>query len=141
MKAKMSKYTDSGQEVKVRIDHWDTWNMDVSLAHIILPMLKQMVVDKQGAPNVDCEDVPEELKATDTELESYKETGEIDTHFFDRWNWVLNEMIYSFETKVCDEDVLFQYYTADKLEEAKKVQERISNGFRLFGKYYEALWT
>ena len=141
MKVKMSKYTDSGQEVKVRIDHWDTWNMDVSLAHIILPMLKQMVVDKQGAPNVDCEDVPEELRATDAELESYNQTGETDTHFFDRWNWVLNEMIYSFETKVSDEDVLSQYYTVHKLEEAKKVQERISNGFRLFGKYYESLWT
>jgi len=141
MKVKMGKYTDSGQEVKVRIDHWDTWNMDVSLAHIILPMLKQMVDDKQGAPNVDCEDVPEELKATDDELKYYKETGETDIHFFDRWDWVLNEMIYSFETKVSDDDVLSQYYTADKLEEAKKVQERISNGFRLFGKYYEALWT
>ena len=137
----MSKYTDSGQEVKVRIDYWDTWNMDVSLAHIILPMLKQMVDDKQGVPNVDCEDVPEELRATDAELKSYKQTGETDTHFFDRWDWVLNEMIYSFETKVSDEDVLSQYYTVDKLEEAKKVQERISNGFRLFGKYYEALWT
>ena len=141
MKVKMSKYTDSGQEVKVRIDHWDTWNMDVSLAYIILPMLKQMVNDKQGAPNVECEDVPEELRASDDELKYYKETGETDTHFFDRWDWVLNEMIYSFETKVSDDDVLSQYYTADKLEEAKKVQERISNGFRLFGKYYEALWT
>ena len=50
-------------------------------------------------------------------------------------------MIYSFETKVSDEDVLSQYYTVHKLEEAKKVQERISNGFRLFGKYYESLWT
>jgi hypothetical protein len=25
-------------------------------------------------------------------------------------------------------------------EGAKKVQDRISNGFRLFGKYYESLW-
>jgi hypothetical protein len=25
-------------------------------------------------------------------------------------------------------------------EDIKKEQERISNGFRLFGKYYEALW-
>ena len=47
MKVKMDKYTDSGQEVKVRIEYWDTWNMDVSLAYIILPMLKQMVDDKQ----------------------------------------------------------------------------------------------
>jgi len=28
----------------------------------------------------------------------------------------------------------------EDIEEIKKEQQRISNGFRLFGKYYEALW-
>ena len=26
------------QDVKVKIDEWDTWNMDETLAHIILPL-------------------------------------------------------------------------------------------------------
>jgi hypothetical protein len=31
-------------------------------------------------------------------------------------------------------------YTKNDREGAKKHQERMSNGFRLFGKYLEALW-
>ena len=27
------------QKVNVQIDKWDTWNMDATLAHIIVPML------------------------------------------------------------------------------------------------------
>ena len=30
------------QQVSVRIDPWDTWSMDDTLAQIILPMLKQL---------------------------------------------------------------------------------------------------
>ena len=30
------------QKVKVRIDKWDTWSMDDTLAHIVLPMLAQL---------------------------------------------------------------------------------------------------
>ena len=33
----------------VKIDRWDTWSMDSTLADIILPMLKQLQKDKHGA--------------------------------------------------------------------------------------------
>ena len=46
------------QKINVRIDKHDTWSMDHTLAHIILPMLKQLKETKHGAPNVDDEDVP-----------------------------------------------------------------------------------
>ena len=46
----------------VKIDRWDTWSMDHTLAFIILPMLKQLKADKHGAPFVDDEDVPEHLR-------------------------------------------------------------------------------
>ena len=42
----------------VRIDRYDTWSMDHTLADIILPMLKQLDATKHGAPHVDDEDVP-----------------------------------------------------------------------------------
>ena len=48
----------------VKIDYWDTWSMDNTLAEVILPMLKQLQKDKHGSPRVDDEDVPEELKST-----------------------------------------------------------------------------
>ena len=39
----------------VKIDEYDTWNMDGTLADIILPMLKQIKESKHGSPNVDGE--------------------------------------------------------------------------------------
>ena len=39
------------------IHDYDTWNIDVTLAHIIVPMLKQLKEKKHGAPFVDNEDV------------------------------------------------------------------------------------
>ena len=46
----------------VKIDHWDTWSMDSTLAPIILPMLKQLRETKHGSVIVDLEDVPQELR-------------------------------------------------------------------------------
>jgi hypothetical protein len=100
-------------------------------------MLKQLQDTKHGAPYVGNEDVPESLWANDAEIAMYNQDGTTDIHFFARWNWVLDEMIYAFEFKLSDKCVSM---VSDEMEEQKAVQDRISNGFRLFGKYYEALW-
>jgi len=136
----------------VKIDRWDTWSMDATLAHIILPMLKQLQESKHGAPFVDDEDVPEDLKSTSVPKVEEHET---DSNFFMRWDWVLNEMIWSFEQKLNDdsESQFFDYtnskglpwegdYIAPKLDldGLKSHHVRLSNGFRLFGKYYQNLW-
>jgi len=153
------------RKIQVHIDRWDTWSMDDTLAHIILPMLKQLKATKHGAPQVDIDDVPAHLKPTKKALKAYEKDGTTDEQFFDRWDWVLDEMIFAFETKVGDGrwEEQFESGTSDiqwkKLENGnsemirgpndtkeydwegrKKYQERISNGFRLFGKYYENLW-
>ena len=150
--------------IKVHIDRWDTWSMDHTLAHIVLPMLKQLKATKHGAPYVDLKDVPKELHGKKL-TKKQKDSGELDDKHFERWDWVLDEMIFAFETKVDDGrwEEQFETGTSDiqwkKLEngnsemirgpndtkvydwEGRKVyQERISNGFRLFGKYYENLW-
>jgi len=143
------------QKVKVRIDRWDTWSMDHTLAPIILPMLVQLKATKHGAPFVDMEDVPKELRATKAQQNKYAKGGDVDPKFFERWDWVMDEMIWAFEQKNRDhweEDYYGPYiesedgrilggrfeWTDD--EGRKKHQERMSNGFRLFGKYYENLW-
>ena len=125
------------QKVKIRIDRQDTWSMDHTLAPIILPMLKQLKETKHGAPNVDWEDVPRELRPSGEELHAYNKNGTTDEHFFERWDWVLDEMIYAFDCKANKDDVWMRF---EDRKEIDKEQERISNGFRLFGKYYEALW-
>lgn len=128
------------QQIDIRIDYWDTWSMDYTLAPIILPMLKQLKENKHGAPDVDPEDVPEELRATTEEYHQYKREGETDPKFFERWDWVMDQMIYSFEYKVKKDDLFMYFDPHEEYDEMQAEQERISNGFRLFGKYYEALW-
>ena len=146
----INKYLDrANRTVRVRIDKEDTWSMDHTLSHIIVPMLKQLQETKHGVPLVDMEDVPDILQVEDNK-------GEIEW-MERRWNFVLNEMVWAFEQKTRD-DWEGDYYKYEddptnteglglglKLvwedrEGMKAHQKRMSNGFRLFGKYYEALW-
>jgi hypothetical protein len=143
------------QTIKVKIDKWDTWSMDHTLAVIIVPMLKQLKETKNGAPVVDDEDVPEELKSTSAPPK--ENDYDLDENWFKRWDWVLDEMIWTFEQKASDGDWTDQYYdhsnvdeNADIMEQVKQMivdkeglgkhQDRIDNGLRLFGKYYGNLW-
>lgn len=132
-------FDERQQKIKVHIDRWDTWSMDHTLAPIILPMLIQLKHTKHGGPQVDAEDVPKELRPTKKELNAYNKDGAVDVNFFARWDWVLDEMIYAFACKA-EKDEVFMRFDADDKEGMRAEQERISNGFRLFGKYYEALW-
>ena len=150
----------------VKIDYWDCWSLDHTLADIILPALKQLRNTKHGSPFVDDEDVPPHLQS-----EAYKKRkkklnkrgfgnevhsiDDEDSTLHDRWDWVLSEMIWAFEQKVDDEsENKFWDHSGDRgmpwsedyippkcdWSGLKAHQERKSNGFRLFGKYYEALW-
>ena len=122
----------SNQKMSIQIDEFDTWSMDHTLAYIIEPMLKQLKDTKHGSPSVDDEDVPAEIRST----VSPSNGNDIDGHWHDRWDYVLNEMIYAFDSKANQEDIWVRF----KGEELKKEQQRIANGFKLFGKYYENLW-
>lgn len=127
----VNRLKSNKQREYIKIDPWDTWSMDHILAPIILPMLRQLVDTKHGAPYVDPDDVPKELRPKEQRID-----GVDDTHFA-RWDWALDEMIYAFDCKANKDDV---YMRLESQDEVKAEQARISNGFRLFGKYYEALW-
>ena len=122
----------------VKIDKYDTWSMDHTLADIILPMLKQLNAEKHGSPFVDDEDVPDELKSTSAPPK--KNEWDTDDNHFKRWDWVMDEMIFAFESKTRDWDEA--YYRGDVVDwdGMRAHQKRITNGYRLFGKYYEGLW-
>jgi len=158
----------------VKIDRWDTWSMDHTLAPIILPMLKQLQKTKHGSPSVDDEDVPEGLGLRSTEAPAKENEWDTDENWFKRWDWVLDEMIFAFTCKVDDswenefrsgvhdyvhvpvdvhgnevakgthkywqmKDGPKNTYKCD-YEGMRVVEARIQNGFRLFGKYFQALW-
>ena len=158
MKVYIGPYKDDeAQKIEVAIHNYDTWSMDDTLAPIILPMLKQLKETKHSAPTVEFKDVPEEFIPPDVEAAKklYMKNGETDENYFKRWDYVLDEMIWAFEQK-CRDDWHDDYY-GDYIEDEKsgplggrfewinhdgmkKHQKRMSNGFRLFGKYYENLW-
>ena len=141
------------QKISVRIDAHDTWSMDHTLAHIILPMLVQLKRTKHGAPSVDNLDLPKELHMSKKGMAQFAKDGSTDDKFFKRWDWILDEMIWAFNQK-CRDDWEGDYYEYadddterfglklvwDDREGSQAHQERMSNGFRLFGKYYENLW-
>ena len=130
-------YLDNKQrKVKVKIHNYDTWSVDDTLAIIILPMLIQLKATKHGSPNVDESDVPEELWAPQDQISGLY-YGETDDNYHKRWDWAMDEMIYAFDCKVNKDEVYMRF---DDKESMDKEQERISNGFRLFGKYFESLW-
>ena len=138
------------QNIFVRIDEWDTSNMDVTLAHIIHPMLVQLKKsDTKGIPVLleESQDAPIQYK-TDEEC----------------WEWILDEMIFAFKSKLYDWEQEFtsgvwdmelkdkiepglmemtegpnHTYEVDK-EGMQKYRDRVENGYRLFGKYYDHLW-
>jgi len=127
------------QKIKVHIDRWDTWSMDHTLAYIVLPMLKQLKKNTHGAPYVDEKDVPEELWPPKEQISAMYQ-GQTDDNHFKRWDWVLDEMIYAFDCKANKDEVYMRFDIKTEKDAMDKEQSRISNGFRLFGKYYEALW-
>ena len=101
------------QRVKVKIHKYDTWSMDQTLAPIILPMLVQLKATQHGHP------------ANLTEK---------------KWDDILDEMIWAFEQK-CRDDWMRDYdYNKWDSDGATAHQKRMTNGFKLFGKYYENLW-
>ena len=138
----------------VKIDRYDTWSMDHTLAYIIHPMLVQLKKDKHGAPHTDDEDVPKKLRSYVASPK--KNPWDTDENHFKRWDYILDEMIWAFEQELKDDDEA-QFYDHSESNDVKDWNEKMSklkvdregleahqkrkaNGFRLFGKYYSALW-
>jgi hypothetical protein len=155
--------------VKIRIDRYDTWGMDSTLSMIILPMLKQLHATKHGAPLVDDDDVPEHLRSTTAPPRENE--YDVDGNHFARWDWIMDELIWTFEQLHPDTNWEDQYRTGEydllsvptewdgdgkptmyemkdgpnhtvKIDQEglKAHQDRINNGLKLFGKYYQGLW-
>jgi hypothetical protein len=82
--APINKWSNNrSRKVKIKYDPYDTWSLDHTLALIILPGLKQLKATNHGCPQVANEDLPTAcLKDASAE---------------ERWEWVMDEMIWTFE--------------------------------------------
>lgn len=139
MYVKIGKYPKKPRgerKVDVVIYDHDLWNADATLALVIHPLLVAFRNDHCGGYAVANEDVPEELRRPDG-TDPYEQ----DLHYFDRFKWVLDEMIWAFGQY--HEDWEDQYHVNNEFdfENWKKHSDRMQNGFRLFGTYYQCLWN
>lgn len=151
------------RKITVRVDGYDVWGADHTLALIIHPVLIKLKENKHGHPLVDDEDVPENIRSTSAKplTEDEKDSGRLDEFAESRWDWVLDEMIWAFkqhtiedwEEQYCSGKSDYQItddgefvqgpnhtFKMDR-ESIKKHSDRMANGRRLFAKYYDTLWT
>lgn len=161
-------YSKRNRTIKIKIDEYDAWNAYETLSLIILPLLKEVKKDKHGSPMIDDEDVPEGMNLRSTEAPPKKDEWDTDDNLFARWDWVLDEMIWTFEQLQPGYDWEDQYesgvvdisfvqmddhpgfsemvrgpndtFKADYVAIGLH-RKRIDNGLRLFGKYFQTLWT
>lgn len=133
----------------VHIDNYDIWSLDHTLSLIIVPALKLLKEKKHGTPGVDDNDVPDNIKSTTAGPK--KDEWDTDEFWEKRWEYVLDEMVWAMEQiKTPDQDdIFFTYDNPDDIlnsvckidhDGLKKYHDRISNGTRLFGKYFRNLW-
>jgi hypothetical protein len=130
-------YSKNNRKIDIRIDPYDTWSMDHTLALIIYPMLVQLKEKNHGYFSSDPEDAPSigEGQVTKDLMN--------DTFSIDRYNWIMDELIWTFDQIAnYDDDKTFYDKTTDAYDHkgSKKYNDRIKNGLRLFGKYYRGLW-
>jgi len=140
------------RQVYVRIDDYDVWNMDETLRHIIGPMFVRLREIKHGYGFIEDEDVPEHLHSVHAPAEREYEW---DCNAVNRYNWLLDEMIWAFNTDhETAKSVFWDHSAVDEnsdittqvrqlkvdREALDKYNARLQNAYRLFGKYYQTFW-
>lgn len=150
MKINIGKFPkNKPRRINIQIDPSDTWNMDSTLAHIILPMLIQLKAQKQGVPAEFAEiaggaDYDEQMS-----FDFYKETH--NTAFdraCDQWDEILDKMIWSF-TQLIDTDWESKYrhgeaeITWEKTDEIiyNPVTKQNENTYQMVDKNPSGHWT
>jgi hypothetical protein len=154
------------RKIKIKIHDYDIWDAYTTMGMIILSMLKKIKEQKYGfPPHIDDEDVPENIRSINAPPKQNE--YDIDDFYHQRWHYVLNEMIFAFESisgdlinwedqfyhkidrkntklKKLDDGSSTLLNDRDSLiidrEGLKEYEKRIDNGLRLFSKYYRSLW-
>ena len=171
MEVKIKRYKsgeNSGciRKNEVKLDRYDSWSADWTIAQIAHPLLVQLKEKKQCAPCVDDEDVPEHLRSYS--CASKENEWDTDANWFKRWDYVLDEIIFAMQEVANDNenepnmykhigDIEFgEIDEATGLGEIKSLgveripemeesnrqyHERVQRGCVLFGKYFQNLWS
>ena len=115
----------------IHIDDFDVWSLDYTLACIIHPALIRLKETKHGYPEL-WEDGMVTHHNYDRQLHFDFIDEDVETKYLiDKWNVIMDKMIYSFEQIV--KDKLFDITDQKQLDE-------IQEGIDLFAKHYTSLW-
>lgn len=139
MKVSIGPYPEklkTKRKINIMIHDYDIWNVDSTLAYIIAPLLVKLKESKGGVPRVYDEDLPKEI------IEKYPDSYELMDGLEFRWNYILDSMIFSFETYNTNWEE--QFYPKGLMydKEAYDIfEEKLYYGIRMFGKYFGNLWT
>lgn len=100
MKIFIGNYPKKGKrKINIRIDKWDTWSMDATLALIIVPMLKQLKKTKHGVPGHVIDKEYNDLVGSEDfheNKEKQKRAKQLLKEDLKRWKAQLDEMIWAF---------------------------------------------
>lgn len=137
MKINIGPYR-ANRKIGIRIDPYDTWNMDHTLAMLIVPMLRQLREQQHGIPGAfspahSTETHQLQFPFMDEDHDAAFARGEA------RWLEVMDKMIWSFE-QIISEDSLTSDVPAGYHGSAENYQRAIQEGIDLFAKYYRNLW-
>lgn len=144
--------------IRVRIDKYDSWSLDHTLALIIAPALRAFKEDKSlGTPgSFFPADYDWALGTDDAEDKRVSEEAHA------RWIETIDKMIFAFDA-VANGDWEAQFFTHPESDEGayedsesfnahlakikidreglEAYEKRIQEGLELFGKYFRNLWT
>lgn len=145
-------YDVKERKIKVKVDEWDLYSADHTLALVILPVLKEYRKSKRyGIPmNLDISYIPLDDEGEEKMMQD--------------WNNILDKMIWSFEQIINSEANLDDFWIEkpdfdncekcsdfiDKInsgsggrydyEARKAYDDKIQEGLDLFGKHFRSLW-
>jgi hypothetical protein len=140
MKVNLGKFRKNASKVDVvKIESHDTYNLNLSAAMIILPMLIHHRHHYSGIPsefaNFGGKDYDDQrsFEFYTADADDYHEQGVA------AWNEILDKMIWSFHEKVIDDDS--RYYSGQPKHGGRELyHERVQEGYDLFAKYFDNLW-
>lgn len=112
MKVKLGPYPkgNTKRRVSVEIDNFDTWGLDHTLALIILPALIQLKNTKHGIPSKFIERVGGDFDRNLTFDFIKEDENEVFDQLCDKWDEVLDKMIWSFQQLSINEDYDSKYH-------------------------------
>ena len=112
MKVNIRKYNkgNTARKVDVKVENFDTWSLDHTLASIILPALIQLKHTKQGVPSEFTDRIGGDFDSNLVFDFIKEDENEVFNQLCDKWDEVLDKMIWSFLQLSIEDDYDHQYH-------------------------------